>query len=108
MQQNITPIKKLVITLLDLLKEQIIQDCDDEEIAMNLSKFHPSSNIDYFNPNDYCNADKAMAYLGLGNNRKKFFYLVKKYNIKNYKVNNQPIGYKIDEIKLLSCKLKNK
>lgn len=50
------------------------------------------------NPNDYCNADKAMEILRLGRNRAKFFYLLKKYGVKTNKINNMPIGYKIKEI----------
>ena len=50
------------------------------------------------NPVEYCNADKAMDILHLGKNRKRFFDLLKVYNVKNNKVNNQPIGYRLSDI----------
>lgn len=105
--KQLSPIKRMALALIDDVKHQIMNDCDDSEITESMTKFHPSSNKEYFNPKDYCNADKAMKILHLGYNRNKFFELTKRYGIKNYKVNNAPLGYKISEIEKLNTLLIN-
>lgn len=104
--KGLSPIKRMALAMLDNLKVQVVNDCDDSEITESMTKFHPSSNKEYFNPKDYCNADDAMEILHLGYNRKKFFELIKEYGIENYKVNNSPLGYKISEIERLNTLLK--
>lgn len=104
--KGLSPIKRMALAMLDSLKQQVINDCDESEISETMVKFHPSSNKEYFNPNDYCTADKAMKILRLGYNRNKFFELTKEYGIENYKVNNAPLGYKISEIERLDTLLK--
>lgn len=100
-EKELSPIQKAAIKVIDKLKEQVMNDCDDEQIADTLVKCHPSAHDEYINPKDYCNADKAMDMLHLGYNRSKFFALTKKYGIKNHKVNNQPIGFLIKDIERL-------
>lgn len=97
-QKELSSIKKVALMLLDRMKEKVIYEWDDHKIFKALIGFHPSCDKDYFNPKEYCNADEAMKILKLGYNRNKFFALVKKYGIKNYKVNNVPLGYRISEI----------
>ena len=104
--KGLSPIKRMALAMLDNLKVQVVNDCDDSEITESMTKFPPSSNKEYFNPNDYCTADKAMKILHLGYNRNKFFELIKEYGIENYKVNNAPLGYKISEIERLDTLLK--
>lgn len=104
--KGLSPIKRMALAMLDNLKVQVVNDCDDSEITESMTKFHPSSNKEYFNPKDYCNADDAMKILRLGYNRNKFFELIKEYGIENYKVNNAPLGYKISEIERLDTLLK--
>lgn len=104
--KGLSPIKRMALAMLDNLKVQVVNDCDDSEITESMTKFHPSSNKEYFNPKDYCNADDAMKILHLGYNRNKFFELIKEYGIENYKVNNAPLGYKISEIERLDTLLK--
>lgn len=104
--KGLSPIKRMALAMLDNLKVQVVNDCDDSEITESMTKFHPSSNKEYFNPKDYCNADRAMKILHLGYNRNKFFELIKEYGIENYKVNNAPLGYKISEIERLDALLK--
>ena len=103
--KQLSPIKRMALAMLDNLKVQVMNDCDDSEITESMTKFHPSSNKEYFNPNDYCNADKAMKILHLGYNRNKFFELIKEYGIENHKVNNAPLGYKVSEIERLNTLL---
>ena len=81
--KQLSPIKRMALAILDNLKVQVMNDCDDSEITESMTKFHPSSNKEYFNPKDYCNADKAMKILHLGYNRNKFFELTKEYGIEN-------------------------
>ena len=104
--KGLSPIKRMALAMLDNLKVQVVNDCDDSEITESMTKFHPSSNKEYFNPKEYCNADRAMKILHLGYNRNKFFELIKEYGIENYKVNNAPLGYKISEIERLDALLK--
>ena len=104
--KGLSPIKRMALAMLDNLKVQVVNDCDDSEITESMTKFHPSSNKEYFNPKDYCNADDAMKILHLRYNRNKFFALIKEYGIENYKVNNAPLGYKISEIERLDTLLK--
>lgn len=99
MNDNLSAVKKAALLLLDKLKEQVVMECDEEELMETLAKCHPSTLEEYINPDDYCNADEAMEMLHLGRNRAKFFELLKRYNVVNHKVNNQPIGYKIKDIK---------
>lgn len=103
--KQLSPIKRMALSILDNLKVQVVNDCDDSEITESMTKFHPSSNKEYFNPKDYCNADKAMKILHLGYNRNKFFELTKEYGIENHKVNNAPLGYKVSEIERLNTLL---
>ena len=100
-QEELSSIKKVAVMLLDRMKEKVINEWDDQKIFKALIRFHPSCDSDYFNPNEYCNADEGMKILGLGYNRNKFFSIIKKYGIKNHKVNNVPLGYKRCEIERL-------
>lgn len=104
--KELSPIKRMALSILDELKVKIVSDCDDSEITQSMTRFHPSNNKEYFNPKEYCNADKAMKILHLGYNRNKFFELTKEYGIENVKVNNAPLGYKISEIERLNTLLK--
>lgn len=106
-EKELSSIKKAALKVLDKLKEQVMTDCDDEQISKTLSNCHPAIKDEYINPNDYCNADEAMDMLHLGYNRAKFFALTKKYGIKNHKVNNQPIGFLKKDIERLKDKLIN-
>lgn len=103
-EKNITPIKRMAISLLDKLKEQVVMDCDDGEILSNLQKFNPENN-GYFKEDDYITADEAMKILRLGYNRNKFFTLMKEHKIINHKINNQHIGFKRSEIEALKNKI---
>lgn len=103
-EKRISPIKRVAISLLDKVKEQIITDCDDTEVINSLQRFHPENN-GFFKEDDYITADVAMKILHLGYNRNKFFALVKEHNIINHKINNQHIGFKRSEIEALKDKI---
>lgn len=106
-EEKITPIKRIALSLLDKLKEQIVTDCDDSEVIESLQRFHPETH-GYVKKEDYVTADKAMKILGLGYNRSKFFALMKEHNIINHTINNQHIGFDKKQIIELGRKLNSK
>lgn len=94
-----TPIRALVLDVLRQVTKTVEQDCSDEQLASAIQIVMPSVAFGGgINPCDYCNADKAMDILHLGKNRRRFFDLLKVYKVKNNKINNQPIGYKLSDI----------
>ena len=100
---ELSPVKRAAIAALESVKHMVMTDCSDEDVAKAMVKFHPSSDKDYFNPDDYMNYDEACKELRLGNNRGKLNSLCKRYGIKNISVKNRPLGFRRKEI----LKLKN-
>ena len=105
-KKEMTIIKRTAIALLDELKEKVVNDCSDEDVVSTMSKFHPQVN-GYFKQDDFVTADMAMRILHLGQNRNKFFRLVKEYGIENHKISNQNIGYLKKDIYKLSTILED-
>lgn len=99
--KGLSPIKRMAIALLDKLKEQVLNDCDEQEIVNTMAKFNPETN-GYFKQDDFVTADKAMRMLHLGQNRNKFFELTKEYGIENHKISNQNVGFLRKDIERLS------
>lgn len=97
---QLSAIKRAALKLLDSLKEQVISDCDEEEIAKAMVQFHPETK-GYFKQEDFVTSDKAMKMLHLGYNRAKFFALTKEYGIENHKISNQNIGFLKKDIERL-------
>ena len=96
--------KRMALSLLDNLRQQVLNDCDDEEVSEALSKFHPRVN-GYYCQEELVNADKAMDILHLGHNRTRFFALTKKYGVKNHKLSGQHIGFLRRDIEALKDKV---
>ena len=92
------------------LCRQIMKDlkngegCTDEQIDDLISKTEPRSR-GYFREEDFVTADEAMKILCLGQNRNKFFGLLKVYNIQAQTFNGVKIGYRIEEIHKLKERL---
>lgn len=104
---NLSPIKKMALKVIDFIRERIINDeCSDEELSDSMNKLHFDTNKEYVRASDYVNADEAMRILHLGYNRNKLFQLTKKYGIINHKINNVNIGFKRKEIENLSSIIK--
>lgn len=101
MQEKLSPIKRAALAILDKLKEQVLNDCDEQEIVSTMAKFNPETN-GYFKQDDFVTADKAMRMLHLGQNRNKFFELTKEYGIENHKISNQNVGFLRKDIERLS------
>jgi hypothetical protein len=101
MQEKLSPIKRAALAILDKLKEQVLNDCDEQEIVNTMAKFNPETN-GYFKQDDFVTADKAMRMLHLGQNRNKFFELTKEYGIENHKISNQNVGFLRKDIERLA------
>lgn len=101
-----SPIVRLALDILEHIRSKVESgEYSEEDILRVLTKMHPMNNVEYFNPRDFCNADKAMEMLHLGRNRAKFFSMLRRHRIKNYKVNNQPLGYLKADIRKLADEL---
>ena len=91
------------------LCRQIMKDlkngegCTDEQIEDLISKTEPRSR-GYFREEDFVTADEAMRILHLGQNRNRFFDLLKVYKIQAQTFNGVKIGYRREEI----CKIGEK
>lgn len=87
-----------------LLRDLKSGDCTDEQIDDLISKTEPRSR-GYFREEDFVTADEAMKILRLGQNRNKFFELLKVYKIQSQTFNGVKIGYRREEIHKLGEKL---
>lgn len=91
------------------LCKQILRDlkngeCTEEEIEDLIAKTEPRSR-GYFREEDFVTADEAMKILRLGQNRNRFFDLIKVYKIQAQTFNGVKIGYRKEEIYRLKERL---
>lgn len=91
------------------LCKQILRDlkngeCTEEEIDDLIARTEPRSR-GYFREEDFVTADEAMKILKLGQNRNRFFDLLKVYKIQAQTFNGVKIGYKREEIHKLGERL---
>lgn len=91
------------------LCKQILRDlkngeCTEEEIDDLIARTEPRSR-GYFREEDFVTADEAMKILHLGQNRNRFFDLIKVYKIESQTFNGVKIGYKREEIHKLGERL---
>lgn len=100
-EERLSPIKRAALALLDKLREQIVTDCNDDEVTASLSKFNPERH-GYVKEDDFVNYDEALKILHLSNNRTKLNELCKEYGIKNVKFNNAAIGFPRKDIERLA------
>lgn len=89
--------KKLVLSVIDNIREQVINDCDDETLVSRMSDFKVLD-TDAFHEDDYYTYDEAIAELGIAYNRNKLSDLAKKYGVRNRKFKNVSIGFHKDDI----------
>lgn len=87
-----------------MLRDLKSGECTDEQIDDLISKTEPRSR-GYFREEDFVTADEAMKILRLGQNRNKFFELLKVYKIQSQTFNGVKIGYRREEIHKLGEKL---
>lgn len=105
-ENKISPIQRVALDLLDKVKEKVLTDCSDEEIASSLVKFHPERN-GFIKQDGFITADRAMKLLRI-KNRNKFFALMKLHKIKNQKISNQNVGFLKEDVEMLRDKLYKK
>lgn len=91
------------------LCKQILRDlkngeCTEEEIDDLIARTEPRSQ-GYFREEDFVTADEAMKILCLGQNRNRFFDLIKVYKIESQTFNGVKIGYRREEIHKLKERL---
>lgn len=91
------------------LCKQILRDlkngeCTEEQIDDLVAKTEPRSR-GFFREEDFVNADEAMKILRLGQNRNKFFDMLKVYKIQSQTFNGVKIGYRREEIHKLGERL---
>lgn len=98
--KELSPIKRMALAVVNTVKEQIINDCSDEEITHHMARIHPDLRGTY-REEDFMNYDEALKELHLGYNRGKLNALAKQYHIKNYTFKNNHIGFKRDDIAML-------
>lgn len=100
---ELSMIKRMAVEFLDSLKAKVISpECKEEEIMESMTKYHPSVNKDYFNPNDYCNYDEACKILKLSSNRAKLRSLCDDYGIECVYIKNRPLGFPKKDIERLA------
>lgn len=91
------------------LCKQILRDlksgeCTEEQIDDLIANTEPRSR-GYFREEDFVTADEAMKILRLGQNRNRFFDLIKAYKIQAQTFNGVKIGYRREEIHKLKERL---
>lgn len=105
--QGVSKTKKLVLSIIDNIREQVLNECDDETITSRLCDLNVIDQ-DAFHEKDYYTYDEAIAELGIGYNRNRLSDLAKKYNIRNRKFKNVPVGFHKDDINKLKIILNKK
>lgn len=97
------PIIKLALIMIENIKQQLINgECNEEDVEYAMTKFHPSVNKEYYNPNDYCNYDEACKILHLSANRAKLRSLCDEYGIECVYIKNRPLGFPKKDIERLA------
>ena len=87
-----------------LLRDLKSGECTDEQIDDLIARTEPRSR-GYFREEDFVTADEAMRILCLGQNRNRFFDLIKVYKIESQTFNGVKIGYRREEIHKLGERL---
>ena len=88
-----------------ILRDLKNRECTEEEIDDLIARTESRSR-GYFREEDFVTADEAMKILRLGQNRNRFFDLIKVYKIESQTFNGVKIGYRKEEIYKLKEKLK--
>lgn len=100
MTQEISKTKRMVLSIIDNIREQVLTECDDETLTSRMSDMRVLDQ-DAFHEDDYYTYDEAISALGIGYNRNRLSELTKKYNIRNRKFKNVPVGFHKDDINKL-------
>ena len=98
--ENLSKTKRFVLSIIDEVRSQVLTECDDETLVSRMSDLRVVDQ-DAFHEDDYYTYDEAIAELGIGYNRNRLSELAKKYNIRNRKFKNVPVGFHKDDINKL-------
>lgn len=90
--EGLSIIKKAALSILDAIKDDIVNKWTDDEITSAVAKFNPNL-FGYVKEDDFVNYDEALKILHMGNNRVRLTELCKIYGIENVRFNNMPIGF---------------
>lgn len=99
--EGLSLVKRAAITMIEALKNDIINKWTDDEITSAVAMFNPHL-FGYVKEDDFVNYDEAMKILHMGNNRVRLLELCKMYGIENVRFNNMPIGFPKRDIILMS------
>lgn len=103
--EGLSIIKKMALQFLDEIRDNVINNCSDEDVMMSMSKMNAKAS-GYIKESELITYDKAMQRLNI-KNRNTFSVLCKKHNIKNVKINNMNVGFHISDIERLCSILNN-
>lgn len=98
--KELSPMKRMALAVINTVKEQVINDCSDDEISNTMARIHPDLRGTY-REEDFMNYDQALKLLGIGYNRTRLNELAKKYHVKNHTFKNNHIGFKREDIEML-------
>ena len=97
---GITKTKKMVLSIIDNIREQVLNDCDDETLTSRMCDLKIIDQ-DAFHEDDYYTYDEAIEALGIKYNRNRLSELAKKHNIRNRRFKNVQVGFHKDDINKL-------
>lgn len=94
---NLSPIKRTALALIDTVRAMVINDCDDETIIKTMPTVNIPTKIGVIE-SDYLSYDDAIKELGISYNRNRLSKLAKEHGIVSHKFRNMPIGFHKDDI----------
>lgn len=97
---EISKTKQFVLSIIDNIREQVLNDCDDETLMSRINDTRVL-NADAFREEDYYTYDEAISELGIAYNRNRLSELAKRHGIKNRKFNTVHVGFHKDDVNKL-------
>lgn len=101
-ESKLSPIKRTALSVIDSVRNMVVNDCDDDTIVKTMPKINIPTTIGVVE-SDYMSYDDAIKELEIGYNRNKLSELAKTHGIKSHKFRHMPIGFHKDDI----ARLKN-
>lgn len=98
--KEISKTKQFVLSIIDNVREQVLNECDDETLTARMSDMR-TLDLRAFHEDDYYTYDEAITELGIGYNRNRLAELAKKHNVRNRKFKNVSVGFHKDDIRKL-------
>lgn len=105
-ESKLSPIKRSALSVLDTVKNMVVNDCDDETIIKTLPQVAIPTKVGIVEE-DYMSYDDAIDELKLPYNRNRLAQLAKEHGIRSHKFRNMPIGFHKDDIARLKKIINN-